>query len=94
MTSKAVPAEVRAEIIKDFIGGDLMEDIAARHGVHRNTIKRFVKEAGIPPRPQGGDSTLLPTKYSYRPGWVRVGMTWRLEKSVNQKREEVKREQR
>ena len=80
MSGKRIPDDVRQQILAAYRDGELIEDIAANYGTHRNTIRRFVRQAGGPTRPPGGirrPKVAEREDIAYRGGWVRDGLVMR-----------------
>lgn len=49
-----LPAQTQQAIVDAYVGGAMMTDIMAEHGVLHQTIRRVVLAAGEPLRPPGG----------------------------------------
>jgi len=78
--SARIPDDVRQQIVAAYRNGDLVEDIAANYSTHRNTIRRFVRQAGVPARPPGNirrPKVAEREDLAYRGGWVRDGLVMR-----------------
>ena len=52
------PADINA-VVADYLAGDSLDTVAARHGIHASTVRVWVLRCGHRPRPQGR-KTLTP----------------------------------
>jgi transposase-like protein len=53
---RRLPEAEKVELVRAYVGGAQMKDLAATHGVHRVTVAEIVSRAGVPARRRGLDA--------------------------------------